>query len=220
MFNKPITIFIVLLCVVIAFSVCRRIYEYQRNKALRAAPVTIYKTTPMPANPAIKKTTKVGTTDNLVPVPTSASMEPDKTQDSSEVESAIVSESSVPDPEGEAMDASEKSENSEDAEEANAEEAERQAALQKRFAETDALLEEANTIVGDGKASLHQAGTALANFLTSLPREKQVTFLEETRRSLMSKLPSDADQEAIEKGWQMYLDMLSEAGYTVPAEVR
>ena len=68
MFNKPITIFILLLCVLIAFSVCRRLYEYQRDKALRAAPVKLYKPPPMPANPAIKKTTKVGTTDTLVPV--------------------------------------------------------------------------------------------------------------------------------------------------------
>ncbi len=219
--TKGLKIFLCILGVMITFSVCRRIYEHQRDKAFRAEPVKVYKTTPQSAKPAIKETTKVEDADNVVSDPASAPMESDKIRDSSESESAIVSESRFPDRGDEATDASEKSKNSEDAEKAKAEQAEqaeRRAALQKRLAETDALLEEAYSVIEDGKASLHQAGIPLANHLNSLSIEQQVTFLEQTRTQFRSQLPKEADPVAIEKGWQMYLDMLAEAGYTPPRD--
>ncbi len=219
MFNKPISIFICLLCVAITISIGRSIYEHQRDKALRAEPVKIYKTTPWVNKTTTKETNGVVETPADLDA-TKSFIDPNETRTPSESETPIVSESSLPRREDDLTDAPEKSESSEDAEKAKADQSERQAALKKRFAETDALLEEGRKVVADGKASFHQAGTLLANHLNSLSREDQVAFLEETRKALMDKIPSDADTETIEKGWKRYLDMLSDSGYVVPAEVR
>ena len=167
---KPFHIFLCILCVAIIISGARRIYEHQRDKTL----LKIYKTTPWIDKTTKKETTQVGGT-SAIDLDTTNSIE-DETGTLSESDPPVVSDSSLPRREDEFTNASEKPENSGDDERTKAEQIERQAALQKRFAETDALLEEANTIVVDGKASLDQAGTALANYLNTLSREEQVAF--------------------------------------------
>lgn len=219
MFNKPLSIFICLLCIGITISIGRSIYEHQRDKSLRAAPVKIYKTTPEVNKTTIKKTNGVVETPTDLDA-TKSFIDPNETRTPSESKTPTVSESSLPRREDALTDASESSVSSEDAEKAKADQSKRQADLKKRIAETDALLEESRAVVSDGKASLHQAGTLLANHLNSLSKEDQVAFLEETRKALMGEVPSDADPEIIEKSWQTYLDMLSDSGYVVPAEVK
>ena len=85
--------------------------------------------------------------------------------------------------------------------------------LAERFAETDALLEEADAIIAEGMASIGQGSAIVVNHLNSLSREEQRAFLEQARRDFIRQLPNDADPAAINTGWQMFLDVLTENGY-------
>lgn len=193
-----------------------KIYQHQRDKALRAEPRKIYKATPWPPENSVKKTSErtekaAVSQDFATPTPVVTQ----ETHQDSEGAMPLESESSESDGYVESTVSREESEGTKDdgAAKARAEWEAQQAKLKERLAETDALLNESKAIVEEGITSLQQAGPILANHLNSLSPEEQVAFLEQTRKTFMSQLPPNADSDGIETAWQTFLDLLTQHGY-------
>lgn len=210
-FLTPVSILLVVLCLAIIFSVCRRIYYgHLRDKTLRASPVKVYNAPPEARPSLIKDRTdeNVESNETSLSSKTLSGNESLSSETLSDNDVLSSPESSLSSREDEVMDTTGKPKKNPEAEKA-----EREAALEKRRAETDALLEEASTIVEEGIISLNQVAPQLANYLNSLSKEEQANFLEQSKKTYMSYLPSDANQDTIDEMWQTFLELLDEHGY-------
>ena len=101
-------------------------------------------------------------------------------------------------------------------------------ASKKLLAEAEKALEEAKQIQKEGLEMIRETMPIVANHLNTLSSKKQIEMLKQLKTTMLSQtsqFPPELqslieEHNVIEEGWQMYLDMLSESGYTVPAEVR
>ena len=96
----------------------------------------------------------------------------------------------------------------------------------KLLAEAEKALEEAKQIQKEGLEMIRETMPIVANHLNTLSTEKQIEMLRQVKTTMLSQIsqfPPEfqsliEEQNVIEEGWKMYLDMLAEAGYTPPRD--
>ena len=98
--------------------------------------------------------------------------------------------------------------------------------LKAKKSEVDQALADGDALLSQARQTLNQAILILADHLKTLSPEEQRTFLNQIKSQMYNPLTPElqvlleTQPEIMEKGWQMYLDMLTEAGYTVPEGIR
>lgn len=97
-------------------------------------------------------------------------------------------------------------------------------ASKKLLAEAEKALEEAKHIQKEGLEMMREAMPIVANHLNTLSKEEQIEMLKQLKTTMLSQtsqFPPELqslieEHNVIEEGWKIYLDMLAEAGYTIP----
>ncbi len=94
--------------------------------------------------------------------------------------------------------------------------------IRKLAEEAKRIKAEMETALTQGRHTLNQAIPIIVNYLETLPPEEQKEFLKHMYRNLKSSFPPEVqtlvteNPELLEQGWEMTLDLLTEAGYTLP----
>lgn len=99
-----------------------------------------------------------------------------------------------------------------------------QEASKKLLTEAEKALESAKQIQKEGLEMMREAMPIVANHLKTLSTEEQIEMLRQLKTMMLSQaaqFPPELqslieEHNVIEEGWKMYLDMLSETGYTPP----
>ncbi len=118
------------------------------------------------------------------------------------------------------------SERKEEAEHKHTQSKAEQEASKKLIAEAEIALENAKQIQKEGIEMMRKAMPIVANHLNTLSTEEQIEMLRQLKTTMSSQVlqfPPEfqsliEENNVVEEGWQMYLDMLTKAGYTPPRD--
>lgn len=192
------------------------------KEALKAEPVKIYKTVgPPPQKPPISPSTTTPTHAHEEEDVSVTPFIPD--EEDTDANSLNPEHSDLP---GQVVQSGDTPISQKETEHEHAHSKEEQEASKQLITEAEKAVENAKQAQKEALEMMREVMPTVANYLNTLSTEEQTKMLMEIKTTMsnqISQYPPELqslieDQNVIEEGWKMYLEMLAEAGYTPPRD--